>query len=55
MDVEIDDRRAADAVCALGVTGGDGDIVEEAEAHRLGDLGMMAGRAHRDEGILMRA
>src|SRR3954447_24697390 len=38
MDVKIDDRRAADAVFALGVTGGDGDIVEEAEAHRLRDL-----------------
>jgi len=32
MDIEIDDRRAADAVFALGVAGGNGDIVEEAEA-----------------------
>ena len=29
MNVEIDDRRAADAVLALGVTGSNGDIVEE--------------------------
>ena len=51
MDVEIDDRRAADAVFALGVARRDRDIVEEAEAHRLGDLGMVTGRAHRDERI----
>jgi len=31
MDVEIDHRGAADAVFALGVTGGDGDIVEKAK------------------------
>ncbi len=53
MDVEIDDRGAFDAVFALGVTGGDRGIVEEAEAHRLADFGMMAGRAHRDEGVVM--
>ena len=53
MDVEIDHRGAADAVFALGVARGDRGVVEEAEAHRLADLGMMAGRPHRDERIAM--
>ena len=55
MHVEIDDGRARDAVFALGVARGDGDVVEEAEAHRLADLGVVAGRAHRDEGVAMLA
>ena len=55
MDVEIDHRGARDAVFALGVAGGDRGIVEEAEAHRLADFGMMAGRAHRDERVVVRA
>ena len=36
----------------LGMAGGDRRIVEEAEAHRRGALGMMAGRAHGDETIV---
>ena len=53
MNIKIDDCHAADAVFALGVTGGDRGVVEEAEAHRLRHLGVVAGRAHRDERILM--
>src|ERR1700730_18156057 len=55
VDVEIDYRRAADTVFALGVTRGDGGVIEKAKAHRLADFGVMTGRAHRDERILMRA
>ena len=51
MDVEIDDRDAVDAVLLLGVARGDGDVVEQAEAHRPRGLGVMAGRARRDEGV----
>ena len=51
MDVEIDDRDALGAVGRLGVTRGDGRIVEEAKAHRRRDFGMMAGRARGDEGV----
>ena len=52
MDVEIDHGGARDAVFALGVARGNGGIVEEAKAHRLVDLGMMAGRPHRHEGVV---
>jgi hypothetical protein len=55
MHVEIDDGRALDAVFALRMARGNRDIVEEAEAHRLADLGVMAGRAHCDEGIAVLA
>ena len=55
MHVEIDHGRAGDAVFALGVTRGDGRVVEEAKAHWLVDLGVMAGRARRDERILVGA
>ena len=51
MDVEIHDRDALGAMRFLRVPGGDGDVVEEAEAHRGRDLGVMAGRAGRDESV----
>ena len=51
VDVEIHDRDALGAVRRLGVPRGDGGVVEEAEAHRGRDLGVMSGRAGRDEGV----
>ncbi len=51
MHVEIDDGDALGAVLFLRVTGGDGRAVEQAEAHRPRALGVVAGRAHGDEGI----
>ena len=51
MHVEIDDRGALDAVALLRMARGDGGVVEQAEAHRPRGLGMMAGRAHGDEGV----
>ena len=51
MHVEIDDGRALGAVTLLRVARRDGDIVEQAEAHRPRRLGVMAGRADGDKGI----
>ena len=51
MDVEIDDRDALSAVGRLGMSCGDGRIVEEAKTHRRRDFGMMAGRSRGDEGV----
>ena len=51
MDVEIHDCDALGAVRFLRVPRGDGGVVEEAEAHRGRDLGVMSGRAGRDEGV----
>ena len=51
MDVEIHDRDPLGAVRLLGVAGGDGHVIEEAEAHRGRDLGVMSGRAGRDESV----
>ena len=51
MDVEIDDRRARDAVLVLRMARGDRGVVEEAESHRAGGFGVMAGRPRGDEGI----
>ena len=51
MDVEIHDRDALGAMRFLGVAGGDGGVVEEAEAHRGRDFGVMSGRAGRDESV----
>ena len=51
MHVEIDDGDALGAVLLLRVAGGDGDVVEQAEAHRPRGLGVMAGRARGDEGV----
>src|SRR5450759_2549132 len=52
MDVEVDHGCAGDAVFALGVTRGDGGVIEKAKPHRLVDLGVMARRADRHERIL---
>ncbi len=49
--VEIDDGGALDAVFFLGVTGGDGGVVEEAKSHRARGLGVVAGGARGDEGV----
>ena len=51
MDIEIDDRRAGDAVTMLCVTRRDRGVVEQTEAHRPRGLGMVAGRPRGDEGI----
>ena len=51
MHVEIDHRDAGDAMDLPRLLGADGDIVEQAEAHRLGGLGVVAGRAGGAEGI----
>ena len=55
MHVEVDHGGTADAVFALGVTRGNRGMIEKAEAHRLADFGVMAGRAHRDERVVVGA
>ncbi len=50
MDIEIDDGDAFDVVEFLCVTRGDGDVVEEAEAHGSHDFGMVSGRTSAAEG-----
>ena len=52
MHVEIDDRHPLGVIALARVIGGDGRLVEEAEAHGAVLLGMVAGRAHGAEGIL---
>jgi len=52
MDVEIDDGDTADAELALRMARADGRVVEEAEAHRPADFGVVAGGAGRDEGVV---
>ena len=54
MDVEIDDRDPLDTVLLLGVARRDRRVVEQAEAHRRRGLGVMAGRARGDEGVVGR-
>ena len=51
MHVPVDDRDALGAMRLLRVPGGDRGIVEEAEPHGAGPLGVVAGRAHRREGV----
>ena len=48
--IEVDDGDALEPVALARVPGGDGDVVQQAEAHRLGRAGVMAGRAHGAEG-----
>src|ERR1700722_12187358 len=50
VDVEIDDGDFIEAVFLLEVTGGDGDVGEEAESHGRIGLGVVAGRADSVEG-----
>ncbi len=52
MDVEIDDRDAFGAVRLLRMAGGDRGIVEQAKPIAAVMLGVMAGRAARDEDIV---
>jgi hypothetical protein len=49
MHVPINDGHAPDPVFPLEILGGDGDVVEDAEAHPAGGGGMMPGRAHGAE------
>ena len=51
MHVEVDDGHALQAVPLQRVLGADRDVVEKAEAHRAVVAGMVAGRAHRAEGV----
>ena len=50
MHVVVDDRHAADAMLGLHVTGSDGDVVDETEAHRRPGPGVMPRRPHQGEG-----
>ena len=47
VDVPIDDEDFADAIFFLGVAGGDGDVVEDAESAAAGLGGVVAGGADR--------
>ena len=51
MHVPVDDGDAFGPMRCLRVAGRDRGMVEEAEAHGALALGMVPGRAHRDEGI----
>ncbi len=51
MDIPIHQGDPAGSVPFPGVTDGDGSGVEQAEAHRLHALGMVARRPHGDEGV----
>ena len=51
MHVEIDDRRARDAVALLRITRRDRGVVENAEAHGPCGFGMMTGRPRGDESV----
>jgi hypothetical protein len=55
VDVEVDDGDPLQPVHVERVAGGDGDVVEQAEAHRLVRARMVAGRADRAEGVVDRA
>ncbi len=50
MDVPIDDEHAVKLLRGAGVGGGDGNVVEEAKAHRLIGQGVVPGRATEDQG-----
>ena len=50
--VEVDDRHALQAAHVERVARRDGDVVEEAEAHRLAARRVVARRAHGAEGVL---
>jgi hypothetical protein len=51
VDVIVDDRHAADAVNGLHVACSDGDVVDEAEAHRALRERVVAGRADEREAV----
>ena len=50
--VEVDDRHALEAVRSSACIAADGDVVEDAEAHRARARRVMARRAHAAEGAL---
>ena len=50
--IEVDDGDALEAAHVERMAGCDGDVVEEAEAHRLVAGRVVAGRPHRAEGVL---
>ena len=52
MHIEIDHGHALGAMLGAGMQRADGDIVEEAEAHGAGRLGMVTGGTHRAEGVV---
>jgi hypothetical protein len=52
VDVPVEDRDALDSAASPQVRGRDGGVVEEAEAHRLGALGVVARRPRGDERAL---
>ena len=54
MDVEVDDRDAADSALQLHVACRDGDVVHQAEAHRTARRGMVARRPHERKGAGLR-
>ncbi len=51
VEVEIDDGHALGPVLGLRMKRRHRRVVEEAEAHRLGDFGVMAGRPHWAERV----
>ena len=51
MDVPIDDQDPGQLVSQPGVVGGEGDVVEQAEAHAARRRGMMAGRTDQAQGV----
>jgi hypothetical protein len=53
--VEVDDRHALAAVAFQRIARGERHVVEEAEAHGAAAAGVVAGRAHRAEGVLQLA
>ena len=55
VDVEIDDGDFLELVFLLEILGGDGDVGEEAEAHGMIGLGVMAGRPDGGKGAVHRA
>ena len=52
VDIEIDDGHALRIIAAAGIMGGDGHLIEQAEAHGLARFRMVAGRAERTEGVV---
>ena len=52
MNIPIDDRNSLKAVFFLGVSGGDGGIVENAEAHTPIGRCVVSGRANRAKRVL---
>ena len=53
VDVPVEDRDALEAELGLRETGGDGDVVEEAEAHRAAGERMVAGWPYEREAVAL--